>query len=109
MPYGDPDHTDPLTLHGVVVETDDPTCVQEMAACFIEEYLRSDFAPAEILRLFRNPQYAAAHMAYRVIGEEGVREILELGLLRRGPRREAASSGVRGTSIALPVLERAEI
>ena len=44
MPYGDPDHTDPLTLHGVVVETDDPTCVQEMAACFIEEYLRSEQA-----------------------------------------------------------------
>ena len=31
MPHGDPDPTDPLTLHGVVVETQDGQAIREMA------------------------------------------------------------------------------
>lgn len=104
MPYGDPDNTDPLTLHGVAIETDDPTCMQEMAACFIEEYLRSGLDTHEIMQLFRSPEFAAAHMAFRMVGEQGVQELLEMALLRRGPRVLAAGAAGRPGRISLPVL-----
>lgn len=109
MPYGEPDHTDPMTLHGVAVETDDATCVQEMAACFIEEYLRCDLDTEEIMRLFRSSEYAAAHMAYRAIGEEGLRGLLEEALLRRGPGSRGAGATGRAGCMSLPVLTRSEI
>ncbi len=33
MPYAEPDLNDPMTLQGIVVETDDPEAQREMAAC----------------------------------------------------------------------------
>ena len=37
MPHNDPDPTDPMALHGVAVQTDDPSVMRQMAQCFIEE------------------------------------------------------------------------
>lgn len=52
MPYDDPDPTDPMTLHSVVVETRDNSAMTDMAECFIDEYAprlrrRPNFAPVQ--------------------------------------------------------------
>ncbi len=33
-------------------------------------------APDQVLELFRQPAYAAAHQAYRVLGEEAIRDLI---------------------------------
>ncbi len=48
-----------------------------MAECFVEEFLRMGVAPEEVLELFRQPAYVAAHQAYGVLGEEAIRDLIE--------------------------------
>ncbi len=106
MPYDDPDPTDPMTLQGIVIETDDPGPQREMAVCFVEEYLRMGFDPHEVLKLFQTPEYVGPFMACRELGEEAIRRIIDeqaeiRGLHRPGrtPNRET------GKDISLRVLE----
>ena len=87
MPYDDPDPTDPMTLHGVAVETDDPTAMREMASCFIDEYLRMGFTRDRVLGMFKIPQYIGPYMAYESLGKETITELIDEIASRWGDRR----------------------
>lgn len=106
MPYDDPDPTDPMTLHGVVMETDSDEAMVEMATCFVEEYVRSGFDAERILRMFNAPGYAGPALALQTLGDERVRKLISEEIALRGPRyskRECDTTISAGVS--LPVLE----
>ena len=67
MPYDDPDATDPMTLHGVVVETESDAAMRDMAECFVEEYIRSGFEADRILKMFQTQGYAGPFLAYQTL------------------------------------------
>ena len=76
MPHGDPDPEDPLTLTGVEL----PAGVDEvraMAEAFAEEFLMLGFPPERVAALFADPRYAGPHLAWRQLGGEAVRELVE--------------------------------
>jgi len=89
MPYDDPDATDPMTLHGVVLDSGapPPEAIREMAECFVEEYARMGFDPQRILRMFQTRGYAGCHMAYEELGEAAIRTMIDEIVKRWGPRR----------------------
>jgi len=76
MPYGDPDAQDPMQLVGMGVPCDVGTH-REMASVFAEEFARLGYDLQEILHLFRNPFYAAAHRGYQVLGEAEILRLVE--------------------------------
>lgn len=88
MPYDDPDPTDPMTLHGVALETDDDTAVVEMAECFIDEYARLGFDANRILHMFDTRGYAGPFMATTVLGKTRIRDLVDEVLARWGGRRD---------------------
>ncbi len=92
MPHNDPDPTDPMTLHGVVVETEDDTPIREMAGCFIEEFLRLGFSGERLMQLFKTGEYAGPSMAYQALGEAHILKLIEEHMQLRRPR--ASSDGV---------------
>jgi hypothetical protein len=106
MPYQDPDPTDPMTLHGVEIETESDEAMVDMAACFIEEYARLGFDSDRILRMFHTQGYAGPAMALRVLGEERIRELVVQEMALRGPRFSKKNRcTATSTGISLPVLE----
>ena len=106
MPYDDPDATDPMTLHGVVVETQSDAAMREMAECFVEEYLRGGFDAEWILKMFKTPAYAGPLLAYQTLGEDEIRSIIdELIPLWGGRRNKKEGSSSGDGTISLPVLE----
>jgi hypothetical protein len=74
MPYHDPEPGDPHELIGVVFPGDEAS-TREMAYTFAEELARLGHARAEIVSIFRNPYYAGAHGAWRVLGEAAIEQI----------------------------------
>jgi len=105
MPYDDPDPTDPMTLHGVGVETDDDSAMVEMTACFIEEYARLGFDAHRILHMFRTQGYAGPALAMRTLGPERIRALIAQEMARRGePDCPADASPTNSADISLPVL-----
>ncbi len=92
VPYEDPDATDPMTLHGVMFDAGSDQAHREMAACFIEEYIRLGFDRAGLIKLFQTRGYAGPHMAWRILGEEAVVAMIDEMLIRWGPRLPAQSS-----------------
>jgi hypothetical protein len=76
MPYNDPDPTDPQMLVGVVLpgSADD---AREVAYVFAEEFARLGHDRDQILWLFCNPFYRAAHSAYRALGADAVGAIID--------------------------------
>ncbi|MFQ5502589.1 MAG: hypothetical protein ACE5EQ_09860 [Phycisphaerae bacterium] len=106
MPYEDPDPTDPLTLHGVSVETDNADAHREMAECFIEEFLRMGFDRERLLKLFQTSGYAGPFMAYQELGEAEILKMLDEQIRLRGPRTARSSSThITENEISLPILE----
>ncbi len=107
MPYDDPDATDPMTLHGVVVETENDAAMRDMAECFVEEYIRGGFDAGRILRMFQTKGYAGPFLAYQTLGEDAIRRIIdELFPLWGGRRdRTATESSENEQMISLPILE----
>ncbi len=77
MPKLEPDVTDPMELVGVRLPTGDDEGVREMAVVFVEEFLRMRFDPKRILDLFRKPFYAGAHQAWRLLGDDEIRRLIE--------------------------------
>jgi hypothetical protein len=77
MPYDDPDPEDPMQLVGVGLPTGDLDSVVDMAECFVEEFLRLGHPQDQVLEMFRNPFYRAAHGAYEALGEERIASIVE--------------------------------
>jgi hypothetical protein len=76
MPYDEADATDPLELVAVALPAD-ADAQREMAYVFAEEFARLGHDAARILALFRNPFYAGAHGAYRILGDETTRAIID--------------------------------
>ena len=106
MPYGEPDATDPMTLHGVVVKTEDDRAIREMAECFVEEYIRLGFDADRILRMFKTRGYAGPFLACQTLGEEVIRSLIAEYMQRRGPLQHRITVERRtGGGIALPVLD----
>lgn len=93
MPYTDPDPTDPMTLHGVAVETEDPAVQSEMACCFIEEYLRMGYGRDRVLSMFKIPAYAGPFMAYQALGERELIRLIEGFAERWGGKRDQGIVG----------------
>jgi len=94
MPYGEPDQTDPMMLNGVVLEdVGAPTqeAVIEMAECFIDEYARLGFDANRILHMFRTKGYAGPYMATEILGEEAIRDLVDMVLARWGGHRAEAT------------------
>lgn len=105
MPYDDPDATDPMTLHGVVVETNDDGAMREMAECLVEEYIRLGFDADRILRMFKTRGYAGPFLACQTLGEEAIRSLIAEYMQRRGPLQHRSAVERRTGGIALPVLD----
>jgi hypothetical protein len=76
MPYHDVDAADPHELIGVALPGDE-TVTREMAAAFAEEFARMGFDRARVLAVFRQPFYAGAHRAWRLLGDDAIRRIVD--------------------------------
>ncbi len=106
MPYDDPDATDPMTLHGVVVETDSDAAMRDMAECFVEEYIRGGFDGDRILKMFQTQGYAGPFLAYQTLGENAIQRIIdELMHLWGGRKDRTKLEPSANRQISLPVLE----
>jgi len=105
MPYDDPDATDPMTLQGMVLETEDEEATREMAECFIEEYSRSGFEPGRVMSMFQSPEYVGPHLAYRTLGERVIRELIAAWAPMWAARGTVRLEKDAGTgAVRLPVL-----
>jgi len=71
MPYEDPDPDDPQELIGVELPGD-ASVTREMAAAFADEFAQLGLGRAQILALFRKAEYAGAHQAWRLLGDEEI-------------------------------------
>ena len=106
MPYDDPAATDPMTLHGVVVETEGDAAMRDMAECFVEEYIRSGFDAERILKMFPTQGYAGPFLAYQTLGEDAIRRMIgELVTLSGGRKDKTAPEPSANGQISLRVLQ----
>ncbi len=107
MPYEDPDPTDPMMLHGMAFETNDDQAIREMAACFIDEYLRLGFTPDRVLKVFQTKGYVGPHSAYQILGERAVVSMIDEYAKRWGPRlsKRILDRNANG-DVMLPTLEQ---
>jgi len=106
MPYADPDPTDPMTLHGVALETETDDAMVEMAVCFIEEYARLGFDEERIWKLFHTRGYAGPALAIQTLGAARVRDLISQEVALRRPRRGSNQGDtLTATGISLPVLQ----
>ena len=90
MPKHESDPEDPLELNAVELVTPTDT-TQDMAECFIEEFMRLGYNPKQVLALFRQPHYIGMHMAWRRMGDPGTRQLVE-DVFRRWGRIPAGGS-----------------
>ena len=70
---------DPLELVGVSLPGGS---LEEMAECFVEEYIRDGWSDEQLLRLFRDPFYRATHRIHQEKGEAYVLSLIA-GLRRK--------------------------
>lgn len=73
------DHADPFTLNGTVLTLppeEAKAAEEEMAACFIEEYLRLGYTEEKILEFFNSPFYRGTFEIRKTRGEKFVREMI---------------------------------
>jgi hypothetical protein len=107
MPYDDPDPTDPMTLHGVLMDDGEPPSVDavlDMAECFVEEFARMGFDANRILHLFDTKGYAGPAMAAEILGKKRVRELVDTVLARwkdRGGESSVIGEGPGRLSLAV--------
>ncbi|MHC4234839.1 MAG: hypothetical protein ACYSUQ_06965 [Planctomycetota bacterium] len=106
MPYDDPDPTDPLTLHGMVVETKDDGAMKEMAECFVEEYARLGFDADRILRILQTSGYAGPLLSWRALGREAISNIIDQQMSLRNRQGSQHTHDTQASDeIKLPVLD----
>src|SRR5262245_48680687 len=79
MPYDDPEPDDPQELVGVELPGDE-AATRAMAAAFADEFAQFGFTRARILALYREPDYAGAHRAWLLLGEDEVARIVDESL-----------------------------
>src|SRR5262245_28722114 len=75
MPKDEFDFEDPFELNGMALMTSEDT-TNDMAECFIEEFMRMGYNAKQILALFRDPHYLGPNMALQKRGEQFVRELI---------------------------------
>jgi hypothetical protein len=79
MPYSDPHPSDPHSLVGVEVPAGQEVHL-DMAYVIAEEFARLGFDEQHLLRLFQNPFYRSAHQAFKILGEEKIKSIIQEAL-----------------------------
>lgn len=106
MPYHDPDETDPMTLHGVAFDVDDTASHREMAACFIEEYIRLGFDRQRLIGMFQAGGYSGPQLAWAQLGPAEIVGMIDSLLSRWGPRAPSGQCLERSAAgrVSLPVL-----
>ena len=103
MPYNDPDATDPMTLTGVVIATEDDRAMREMADCFVEEYMRLGFDSERLVHLFKTRGYIGPFMAYSALGEPAIRALIEEHARRRRPVRSTPCGHESARRVKIPL------
>lgn len=101
MPYNDPDPTDPNILVGVVLPAN-PEAERDMAYVFAEEFARMGYDRERLLALFKTPFYAGAYGAYRALGEEAIRSIIDECLNAWGHVRFSSIPSISSVSSSGP-------
>src|SRR5262245_41626880 len=75
MPKDEFDFDDPFELNGMAMVTREDT-TNDMAECFIEEFMRLGYNHKQVLALFRNTFYVGPNMALEKRGEPFIRELI---------------------------------
>jgi hypothetical protein len=75
---------DPMEIVGMKFADPDGKIADEMGRTFIDEFFRMGWPADEILRLFRDPFYQAAHAVYRRRGEAAIVEMIASVQASRG-------------------------
>ena len=114
MPKDEFDFEDPFELNGMAFLTHEDT-TDNMAECFIEEFMRMGYGHKQILALFRNPHYLGPNMAFEKRGEPFIRELItELfarwgkTALGNGTSEDVGERGLEPQRLPLGVEETAE-
>ena len=79
MSYHDPEPEDPQELVGVELPGDEAV-TREMAATFADEFAQLGLTRIQILSLYRKAEYAGAHQAWRLLGEDEIARIVDESL-----------------------------
>ena len=82
--------TDPLELRGTAVPGGEP---EYLARCLIEEFAGLGHGPAQILELFRQPEYLATHAYWQAVGDEAVGRLVDEVVARCGVLRVTDAHG----------------
>jgi hypothetical protein len=75
MPKDEFDPEDPLEAVVIQLPSTEDTLVP-MAECFVEEFMRMGYSPADILAMFQNPFYAGPLMVTRARGTAFVKQLI---------------------------------
>ena len=76
MPKDEFDFEDPFELNGVAMLTEEDT-TDDMAECFIEEFMRLGYNHKQVFVMFRNPHYLGMNMVWEKRGEQYVRDRIQ--------------------------------
>jgi hypothetical protein len=101
MPKDEFDFEDPFELNGMAMLTHEDT-TNDMAECFIEEFMRLGYNHKQVLALFRNPFYVGPNMALEKRGEPFIRELIAEVFARWG--KPANWVGSEKTNLLSPTL-----
>ena len=77
MPAKEPEPDDPLELTGVMLAVPDETSLKDMAACFVEEFLRDGWSDEQLRAMFRNPHYRGPYLVWRTMGDAYVDAVIQ--------------------------------
>jgi hypothetical protein len=102
MPKDEFDFEDPFELNGMAFLTHEDT-TDDMAECFIEEFMRMGYGNRQILALFKDPHYLGPNMAFEKRGEPFIRELITEVFARWG--RTASWGGTPVDEGIRPALE----
>ena len=93
MPYDDPEPDDPQELVGVELPGDE-TVTREMAEAFADEFAQLGLTRSQILALYRKTEYAGAHQAWRLLGDDEIARIVDESLAVWGRFAFVVTDGV---------------
>ena len=105
MPYDDPEPGDPQELVGVELPGAEAV-TREMAAAFADEFAQLGFTRSQMLALYRRVEYAGAHRAWRLLGDDEIARIVDDSLAVWGRFACAvrdADAGDRADAVAQPL------
>ena len=101
MPYDEPEPDDPHELVGVELPGDE-SVTREMAAAFADEFAQLGLSRPQILGLFRKAEYAGAHQAWRLLGEDEIARVVDESLAVWGQFRIVVTDRVEDDAAPKP-------